>query len=154
LKISKGDGNIYYGSFYRIYELVEKTNLIYQLVKLENNELNIYASKYIGFLSNKPFFVSFKNLLEEIYIQSTINDRKCFKYENILSILLYKIYLPKNPFTQVQFALNDKIYNFINNNFYSEISLKLLFTFLSPEKIVLLLVAFMMNSVVIFFHSK
>lgn len=122
--------------------------------KFASNELNVYAAKYIGLLSMKPFFVSFKNLLEEIYIQSSLNERKCFKYENILSILLYRIYLPKNPFTQVQFALNDKVYNFINNNFYSEFSLKLLFTFLSPEKIVLLLVAFMMNSVVIFFHSK
>lgn len=134
---------------------MEKNNLIYQHVnKFSTNELNVFASKYIGFLSTKPFFVSFKNLLEEIYIQSSLNEKKCFKYENILSILLYRIYLPKNPFTQVQFALNDKIYNFINNNFHSEISLKLLFTFLSPEKIVLLLIAFMMNSVVIFFHSK
>ena len=135
--------------------MVNKENLIYnQLKQISANEIQIYASKYIGVVSSNAFFVSFKNLLEEIYYQSTINDQKCFKYENILSILLYRIFLPKNPFTQVQFSLNDKIYNFINNKFHSEISLKLLFTFLSPEKIVLLIIAFMMNSVVIFFHSK
>jgi hypothetical protein len=135
--------------------MVHEENLIYhQLKKISNNGIEVYASKYIGFVSINPFFVSFKKLLEEIHYQSTINDQKCFKYENILNILLYRIYLPKNPLTQVQFALNDKIYNFVNNKFHSEISLKLLFTFLSPEKVVLLIIAFMMNSVVIFFHSK
>lgn len=135
--------------------MIHEENLIYdQLKKISNNEIEVYASKYIGFVSVNPLFVSFKKLLEEIYYQSTINDQKCFKYENILNIILYRIYLPKNPFTQVQFALNDKIYNFVNNKFHSEISLKLLFTFLSPEKVVLLIIAFMMNSVVIFFHSK
>jgi len=135
--------------------MVNKENLIYNhLKKISNNEIEIYSSKYIGFVSINPFFVSFKKLLEEIYFQSSVNDQKCFKYENILNTILYRIYLPKNPFTQVQFALNDKIYNFVNNKFYSEISLKLLFTFLSPEKVVLLIIAFMMNSVVIFFHSK
>lgn len=135
--------------------MVHEENIIYeQLKKISNNKIEVYASKYIGLVSVNPFFVSFKKLLEEIYFQSTVNDQKCFKYENILNTLLYRIYLPKNPFTQVQFALNDKIYNFVNNKFHSEISLKLLFTFLSPEKVVLLIIAFMMNSVVIFFHSK
>ncbi len=135
--------------------MINKENIIYdQLKKISNHEIEVYASKYIGVSSEYPFFVSFKKLLEEIYFQSTVNDQKCFKYENILNILLYRIYLPNNPFTQVQFALNDKIYNFVNNNFHSEISLQLLFTFLSPENVVLLIVAFMMNSDVIFFHSK
>ncbi len=135
--------------------MIDKGNIIYnELKKISSNALEVYASKYIGLISVNPFFVSFKKLLEEIYFQSTVNEQKCFKYENILNILLYRIYLPKNPFTQVQFALNDKIYNFVNNKFHSEISLKLLFTFLSPEKVVLLLIALMMNSVVIFFHSK
>lgn len=135
--------------------MVNKDNAIYiPLKKISTNEIQIFASKYIGLVSTNPFFVSYKNLLEEIYYQSTVNDQKCFKYENILSTILYRIYLPKNPFTQVQFALNDKIYNFVNNKFHSEISLRLLFTFLSPEKVVLLIIAFMMNSGVIFFHSK
>jgi hypothetical protein len=149
------DGKYYYGFFLRIYEMIDLTHPIYQSIKeISNTEIKLFSPKYLSFISMNPFFVSFKNLLEEIYIQSTINDTKCFKFENILSVLLYRIYLPKYETTQLSFALNDKLYNFSRTPFQSEISIKLLFCYLTIEKIVLLFVAFLMNSIIVFFHSK
>lgn len=64
------------------------------------------------------------------------------------------MYLPKYETTQLSWSLNDKIFNFSKNNFKSEMSFKMLFSYISIEKVVLLYIAFLMGSIIIFFHSK
>ena len=66
------NGDHYFGFFLKKY----------YPVNIKDN-IEIYLSKYISFFSTKPFFISFKNLLTEIYNQSTINGIKCYKIENI-----------------------------------------------------------------------
>ena len=117
------------------------------------SSLSLYAPKYICFVSRNPFFVSFRALLEEIYINSTKNGVKCFKVENILNILLYRIYLPSYHNFQISFCLSDKAYSFYNNIYKSEISYKILFNYLSIDNVLLIYFALLMNSVVVILHS-
>lgn len=149
------DGRYYYGFFLKIFLELPREHPIYQETKeLTQVDLNIYSPKYLCFVSLHPFFISFKFLLEEIYKQSTINNSRCFKVENILNTLLYRMYLPKYQTTQLSFALNDKVYTFSKTPFRSEISFRLLFTYISIENIVMLMIAFMMNSIIVFIHSN
>ena len=77
------------------------------------------------------FFISFKNLLEEIFYQSTVNNEKCYKVENILNFLLFRMNLPTFETTQLSWTLNDKVYSFTKNVLKSEISYKLLFKYIN-----------------------
>ena len=104
------------------------------------DNIEIYLSKYISFFSTKPFFISFKNLLTEIYNQSTINGTKCYKIENILNFLLNNILLPKYETTQLLFYINKKIYNFNNSKFSHEISFITLFFSISIRNIVMIII--------------
>jgi hypothetical protein len=83
-----------------------------------------------------------------------VNNVKCFKVENILSILLFRMYLPKYQTTQLSFALNDKVYTFSKAAFRSEMSFRLLFSHISIENVVMLMIAYMMSSKIVFIHSK
>jgi hypothetical protein len=148
------DGNHYYGFFLKIFCEVENNHNIYNEFRDLSNPILLYYPKYLCFVSSQPFFVSFKHILEEIYIQSTLNGVKCHKVENILNFLLYRMYLPKYETTQLSWSLNDKIFNFSRNKFKAEVSYKLLFSYISIEKVVLLYIAFLMGSIIIFFHSK
>jgi hypothetical protein len=138
--------------------LVDQEDPIYDSIKElphGQDSLNIYVPKVLCFFSQNPFFVSFRYILDEIYTQSVVNDAKCFKVENMLSTLLYRMYLPKYETTQIQFALGDKMYRFSRDKcFNTEISLKLLFSYLTVERVVFLMIAFLMNSIIVFFHSE
>ena len=57
---TNSNGGYYYGHFLKIYEE--------EHVKLIN--ANALVPKYLVFFSVNPFFISFKSLLEEIYINS------------------------------------------------------------------------------------
>lgn len=138
------NGSIYYGHFLRIYE--EEYN--------HKAKTLVHCPKYLAFFSRNPFFISFKSLLEEIYINSITNTNFNYKTESLLNILLFKSFIPKYSSTQLSFSLNNKNYNFTNNINHSEISLKLLFTYLTPENIVLLYIAFLMNSMIVILHSQ
>jgi hypothetical protein len=153
------DGKHYYGFFLKVYEELDQDHPIHQELKENNNansqiKVSIFSPKYLTFISYNPYFISFNHILYEIYIQSTLNDTKCYKVENIISTLLYRMYLPKYETTQLSWTLNDKIYTFSRNRLENEISFKLLFSYISIDKVVLLYVAFLLNSIVIFFHTK
>jgi len=122
-------------------------------INIKDN-IEIYLSKYISFFSTKPFFISFKNLLTEIYNQSTINGIKCYKIENILNLLLNNILLPKYETTQLLFCINENIYNFNNSKFFHEISFNILFSSISIRNIVMIIISILMNSVIVLFHSN
>ena len=117
------------------------------------SSLNLFSPKYLCFLSRNPFFFSFRSLLEDIYSNSIKNNTKCFKIENILNILLYRLYLPKSPSFQTNFCLGDKVFNFFNDINKSEISYKILFNYLSIDNILLTYFAMMMDSVIVISHS-
>ena len=149
------DGRHYYGFFLKIFELLDTTHSLYHDIRQSaNHEIKIYVPKYLSVVSTNPFFISFKCILEEIYQQSILNDSKGFKIENIISTLIFRMYLPKYETTQLSWALNDKVYSFSQNFFKSEISFRLLFSYISLDKVVLIFVAFLMNSIIVFFHSK
>jgi hypothetical protein len=152
------DGKHYYGYFLKIFHLLPNYSTIYQEIRDKNANLDeqvkIYTPKYLSFVSSSPFFISFKYILEEIYNQSAINETKGYRIEHILNILLYRMYLPKYETTHLSWALNDKVYTFSRNYFKSEISFRLLFSYISLDKVVLLFIAFMMNSIIVFFHSN
>jgi hypothetical protein len=155
LVFTSSDSRYYYGFFFKTYELLDINHPIYDKLKeLPQQIYQIYIPKYLSLISLNPYFISFKYLLEEIYTQSQINDNKCYKIENILGTLLYRLYLPKYESTQLQFALGDKMYMFTNNMRNSEFSLKLLFSYLNVERVVSLILAFIMNSIIVFFHSE
>ena len=116
-------------------------------------QAKLYYPKYLAFFTQRPFFISFKYMLQEIYDQSCKTDL-AMKTENILTTLLFRLYLPKYETTQLLFCMNTRVYSFVNQLLQTEISLKLLFTILSIDKIVLIFVSLLMNSSVIFFHSK
>lgn len=137
-------GGYYYGHFLKVYEE--------EYVPILNSTAMI--PKYLIFISTNPFFNSFKSLLEELYINSITNYNFNFKTEHLLSNLLYKCLLPKYPTTQLSFSLLNNNYNFTNNTYHSEVSLRLLFTYLSPDRVALLFLALLMNSKIIFFHSQ
>ena len=61
------------------------------------------------------------------------------------------MYLPKYETTQLSWSLNDKIYPFY---FKSETSFRFLFSYILLDIEVLLFVAFLMNSIIVFFHSN
>jgi hypothetical protein len=105
-------------------------------------------------MSWNPFFISFKSILEDIYSLSNENSNELIKVENYLNFLLYRVLLPKYEDTQISFTLKDKIYKFNSNSLYSELSLKLLFQLISVENIVKIVFAYLMNSWIIFLHSK
>ena len=117
------------------------------------SSLNLFSPKYLCFLSRNPFFFSFRSLLEDIYSNSIKNNTKCFKIENILNILLYRLYLPKSPSFQTNFCLGDKVFNFFNDINKSEISYKILFNYLSLDNILLTYFAMMMDSVIVILHN-
>ena len=154
LILTNSDSKYYYGFFYKTYELLDDSHPIYSRLKDFSLSLKVYVPKYLCFLSMNPFFISFKFLLEEIYIQSCINNNKCYKVENIIGNLLYRTYLPKYETTQVQFAFGERMYSFTNKNISSEVSLNLLFSYLNVERIVLLILGFLMNSIIVIFHSE
>ena len=142
----------YYGYFLKVFHELERDHPIY--LELNDPEIKVYSPKYLSFISTNPFFITFKNLLEEIYIQSSVNNEKCYKVENMLNYILYRINLPKNDTTQLSWTLNDKVYSLTRNALKSEISFKLLFSYISIDKIVFLYFAFMVASKIIFFHSE
>ena len=137
------NGGFYYGHFLRVYQE--------EYVTLLNT--SALVPKYLILFSVNPFFISFKSLLEEIYINSISNFRFNFKSEKLLSCILFKSFLPIHPNTQFSFSLLTKNYNFTNNPFHSEVSLKLLFSVLTPDRVQLLFLALLMNSKIIIFHS-
>ena len=118
------------------------------------DDVQIYLSKYICFFSTQPFFHSFKNLLIEIYNQSTINGIKCYKVENIINFLLNNILLPKYETTQILFCLNENIYSFNRSRFSDEVTFKILFSSISIRNIVMIIISILMNSVIVIFHSN
>lgn len=138
------NGSYYYGHFLRVYE-EEYCSLL---------NLYILIPKYLIFFSENPFFISFKSLLEEIYINSITNHGICFKTEQLLSIVLFKSFLPKYEATQMSFSINSKNYTFTRNILHNEVSLKVLFTFLTVDNIVLLFLSLLMNSKVLIFYSQ
>ena len=100
-------------------------------------QAKIFYPRYLAFFTQKPFFISFKFILQEIYEQSNKTDI-AIKIENILTAILFRMYLPKYETTQLHFVLNSRIYSIVNKLLYSEISLRLLFSILSIDKIVLI----------------
>ncbi len=125
---------------------------IYKQISLNDNK-NFYYPNYICFYSSNFFPNNFHNILEEIYNNSIKNNVKCFKTENILNILINRIYLPKYNSIQLNFCL-EKSYNFINSDFSNELDFNLLFEYLSIEHIILLIVCIYLNSTIIFFHNN
>lgn len=122
-------------------------------VYVNYNSNGFYIPKYLCFISRNPNFFSFHNLLEDIYNNSTKNNCKCFKVENILNIILFRMYLPKHNNFQLSFCLGEKVYNFFNNKNKSEIAFRTLFSFLSIENAVTVYFAMLLNSIIIFLHS-
>jgi len=116
-------------------------------------QAKLFYPRYLAFFTQKPFFISFKYLLQEIYEQSLKNDY-AIKIENILNTLLFRMYLPKYESTQLLFVLNNRVYTFVNKVLHSEFSLRFLFTILSVDKIVLIFISLLLNSNIVFFHSK
>ena len=125
---------------------------IYKQISLNDNK-NFYYPNYICFYSSNFFPNNFHNILEEIYNNSIKNNVKCFKTENILNILINRIYLPKYNSIQLNFCL-EQSYNFINSDFSNELDFNLLFEYLSIEHIILLIVCIYLNSTIIFFHNN
>lgn len=136
----------YYGHILRVYEP--------EIATKGSETVEYYAPKYLCFFSQNYFCISFKNILEEIYRNSSINDKKCYKIENILNYVLYRIYLPKSISTQISFALGTRNFNFTNNDFKCEISIKLLFTVFTIRDLVLIFLSMMMESKILFLHDS
>lgn len=137
-------GEFYYGHFLKVYE--EEYIPSYETFGL--------VPKYLIFFSKNPYFCSFKTILEDIYINSVVNYSFNFKIEHLIDNLINKAYLPSNLNTQLSFSLCNKNYKFMNNPFHSEISLRLIFTYLSPDRIVNLYISLLMNSKIIIFYSQ
>ena len=123
------NGTYYYGHFLRMFFKIDFQNKIYeQYPELLINKIPLYSSKYICFISLNPFFISFKNLLVEIYNQSLTNNAKCFKVESILNTILFRMTLPKYEATQLLFCLGENVYTFSKTPFKNEISFRRLFS--------------------------
>ena len=125
---------------------------IYKQIVLNDNKI-FYYPNYICFYSSNFFPNNFHNILEEIYNNSIKNNGKFFKTENILNILINRIYLPKYNSIQLNFCLEES-YNFINSEFSNELDFNLLFEYLSIEHIILIIVCIYLNSTIIFFHNN
>ena len=148
-------GTYYYGHFLRVWFNIDKNHSIYkQHAELAKKEIKLYQSKYLCFISQNTFFISFKNLLHEIYTQSTITNGKCYKIEQILITLLYRIVLPKYETVQLLFCLGENVYTFSKAPFKNEISFRLLFSHLSIKNIVMIIISILMNSIVVIIHSN
>ena len=139
-------GYHYYGFFLKKY--------FPKNIKNNNSEITIYLSKYLSFFSQNPCFFSFKKLLNEIYIQSTLNNTKQYKIEEIINTLLFYLYLPKYNSIQLLFCLNENIYTFMNSHFNNEISFKLLFSYISPKNLVMIIISILMHSIIVIYHNN
>lgn len=149
------NGTYYYGHFLRMFFKIDFQNKIYeQYPELLINKIPLYSSKYICFISLNPFFISFKNLLVEIYNQSLTNNAKCFKVESILNTILFRMTLPKYEATQLLFCLGENVYTFSKTPFKNEISFRLLFSYISIKNIVMIIISILMNSIVVIIHSN
>ena len=139
-------GDHYYGFFLKKY--------FPKNIKNNKLETTLYLSKYLSFFSQNPFFFSFKKILNEIYNQSTLNNSKQYKIEEIINIFLFYLYLPKYNSIQLLFCLNENIYTFINSNFNNEISFRLLFTYISPKNLVMIILSILMHSIIVIYHNN
>lgn len=123
-----------------------------------SNALNrfkeIYVPKYLILITTNHLPVSSKFLLEEIYFNSIVNDARCYKIENIICYLMFRMYLPANYSTQMSFALGKKNYLFTDNPLKHEFSIKFLFALFSPENIVKLFLSTLMDSKIIIIHDS
>lgn len=147
--------NHYYCFFYKIYLPIDRSDQLYIDNPILNSlDINVYLPKYLCFTSVNPFFISFRNLLCEIYNQSIINKGKCFKIENILNTILYRLYLPKYQTTQLLFCLGENVYSFSKSPFRSEVGIRILFSYIQIKHIVMIIIAVLMNSVIIIRHSN
>ena len=115
------------------------------------NKINVYIPKYLCFISSQYFQKQFKNLLEEIYLNSIKNNSKCFKVENILNIILYRLYLPKYKTIQLNFCL-DKLYTFTNNFNSNDLNYESIFKHISIINFLLIYFGMLLNSVIIFLY--
>lgn len=140
----KASGEYYYGHYLRVYEEY----------KFKVNGKQIFVPKYLCFFSMNPFFVSFKSILEEIYVLSNENTEQIIKIENVLNFILFRVVLPRYEDTQVAFSIKNKFFRFNSHILYSEISLKLLFRFLSVENIVKVFLYLLTSPMVIILHNK
>lgn len=139
-------GAYYYGHILRVYEPESLKNS-------KNEIIEVYVPKYLCFISQNYFCLSFKGILEEIYQNSLINDKKCYKTENILNYVLFRMFLPKSLTTHISFPLGLKNYVFVDSRLRTEISIKLLFTVFSIKDLVLIFLSLMMESKIIIRHS-
>lgn len=139
-----GNGTYKYVHLLKVYEQ--------EYVKVLKS--NALVPKYLIFISDNPFFISFKMLLEEIYLNSIPFGKLKFKLETFLSIILYQTYLPKYYSTQLSFNLGFNNFNFSRNPFHNEISFKVLLSYLTIDRIVILFISLLLNSKIIFFHSQ
>lgn len=149
------NGTYYYGHFLRMFFQIDFNDKIYvEHPELLKNKTPLFTSKYLCFVSLNPFFISFKNLLIEIYNQSVTNNSKCFKVENIINTILFRMVLPKYESTQLLFCLGDNVYSFSKTPFRNEISFRLLFSYISIKNIVMIIISILMNSIVVIIHSN
>lgn len=138
----------YYAHVLRVYELTK-------IFISDDKEVEAYVPKYLCFTSRNYFCISFKHLLEEIYINSTISiDNKCYKIEHILNYIIYRMYLPKSVYTQLSFPLGKKNYLFYNNEFKSELSIKLLFYIFTYNEIIYILISLITEAKIILIHEN
>ena len=145
-------------SIFMFKKNTEKINYLYLYslkvyIKLNlGNKLNVYIPKYICLISSQYFQKQFKNLLEEIYINSTKNNVKCFKVENILNIILFRLYLPKDNTIQLNFCL-EKSYNFTNNFISKDLNYEIIFKHISIVNFLIIYFGVLLNSIIVFIYK-
>ncbi len=62
--------------------------------------------------------------------------------------------MPKFETTCLTWCLNNRSYSFTQNKFMPEMSFKLLFSYISIEKVVLLYISLLMGSTIVIAHRK